>query len=147
MISKEALQDQKFLSLRDRVKLLWQQHFIHISTYGLRSLYKRHGITHRKARSMKKSFIRDHEEYDRKRSDFAWQILSLVRNYEPVVYVDETSISINNLKVKTWQRPDSAIYAPKNDTNFESIPIYAALTTPNVLRQSLVMIGTGTEGD
>ena len=40
------------------------------------------------------------------RADCAWKLLALVMNNEPIVYVDETTVSVNIDKSKTWQRAD-----------------------------------------
>ena len=65
-------------------------------------------------------------------------------NHEPMVYVDETKVNINNLKSKTWQLGGIPIYAPKNENFVETITIYGAISTPNVLARPLFMIGTAT---
>ena len=96
------MQEQKFMSLKKRVEYLWHVHHIHISISGLRYLYLKHGINHRQARSMKKHLILDKERYFRLRADCAWKLLSLVMNNEPLVYVDETTVTMNNKMTKTW---------------------------------------------
>ena len=42
---------------------------------------------------MKKHLISQQEYYYRVRADCAWKLLALVMNNEPIVYVDETTVS------------------------------------------------------
>ena len=57
MVSKEALETQRFMGLRERVAYLWRQHDIWISKSALVLLYRRHGIEYAKARVMKKHLM------------------------------------------------------------------------------------------
>ena len=50
LISPRALQDQKFLSLRERCDMAWEKHGVAISIGVLRRLYKRNGIGNRFSR-------------------------------------------------------------------------------------------------
>ena len=106
MISKEALLRQKFMPLRQRLEYLWNEHYIQISYGALRLLYKRHSIKHIKARRMRKSLIRDEDKHKKDRAKVAWELLSLLVNNDPVCYMDETTVEVNDLKTKTWQRED-----------------------------------------
>ena len=74
----------------------------------------------------------------------AWRLLSLKMNHEPVVYMDETKVTVNNLKCKTWQLRGLPIYAPKNENFVDTVTVYGAISTPSVLAQPLFMIGTAT---
>ena len=71
---------------------LWENHYIQITYASLRNVYLRLGVKYTKARAMKKSLMNEQERYFRERADAAWNILSLVMNNEPVVYVDETTV-------------------------------------------------------
>ena len=102
------------MGLRERVAYLWRQHDIWISKSALVLLYKRHSIEYTKARVMKKHLMTERDRYLRIRADSAWNLLSLLAKSEPVVFVDETSVAINNLKTKTWQLPHEPIYASRN---------------------------------
>ena len=53
---------------------------------------------------MRKSLIRNEEQHQRDRAKVAWELLSLLVNNDPVCYMDETTIEVNDLKIKTWQR-------------------------------------------
>ena len=46
-----------------------------------------------------------------------------------MAYIDEATVKVNNLKTKTWQIKDSAVYSPKNDENLKSVTIYGFVTT------------------
>ena len=102
MISPRALHAQRFMSLRERVDHLWDDHSIQISYFGLITLYRRYGIKNTKARAMKKHLIAQQERYFKIRAECAWNLLSLIINNEPIVYVDETSFYLNHIKSKTW---------------------------------------------
>ena len=138
---------QRFLSLRQRLHYLWENHRIHISKFGLETLYRRHGIDYRKVRSMNKSLLLRKPEYLREKATAAWEILSLVYNNVPVAYIDETTVMVNNLKTKTWQRSDSAVYSPKNDENLKSVTIYGCVAHPAVMDRPLLMSGRRTRGE
>ena len=45
-------------------------------------------------------------------------------------YTDETTVMINNLKMKTWQLSDSAVYSPRTTRTFNQSPSTAALAIP-----------------
>ena len=66
---------------------------------------------------MNKSLLTRKPEYLREKAQAAWELLSLVYQNVPLCYIDETTVMVNNLKTKTWQRKDSAVYSPKNDEN------------------------------
>lgn len=102
MISKEALKNMKFLSLKERVIYLWDNHNIHISVSALRQTYLRYGIYNLKAKNMKKNLMLEQDRYFIERAEAAKDLLSLIYNREPVCYVDETTVAINNMKRKTW---------------------------------------------
>ena len=93
---------QRFLLLRQRLTYLWENHKIHISKFGLETLYRRHGIDYRKVRSMNKSLLLRKPEYLREKAVAAWELLSLVYQNTPMVYIDETTVMVKNLKTKTW---------------------------------------------
>ena len=95
---------------------------------------------------MKKHLISQQEYYYRVRADCAWKLLALVMNNEPIVYVDETTVSVNIDKNKTWQRADQAIYAPRNSTVLKTITVYAAVANPSVLQYPLFYSGASTDG-
>lgn len=44
IVDKKTLDQQKFLSLKQRCVILWDKFGLHISPHGLNNLYKRHGI-------------------------------------------------------------------------------------------------------
>ena len=47
-----------------------------------------------------------------------------------MAYIDETTVTVNNLKTFTWQRSDSAVYSPKNDENLKSVTVYGCVGHP-----------------
>ena len=55
-----------------------------------------------------------------------------------MAYIDETTVMVNNLKTKTWQRKDSAVYSPKNDENLKSVTIYGCVAHPYVMNRSIL---------
>ena len=55
---------------------------------------------------MRKSLIRDEDKHKKDRAKVAWELLSLLVNNDPVCYMDETTVEVNDLKTKTWQRAD-----------------------------------------
>ena len=134
------------MGLRERVAYLWRQHDIWISKSALVLLYRRHGIEYAKARVMKKHLMIERDRYLRIRADSAWNLLSLLAKSEPVVFVDETSVAINNLKAKTWQLPHEPIYASRNQSNLKTVTIYGAVCHPSVYDRPLFMTGNGTDG-
>ena len=115
MISPTSLEEQKFLSLRERVKLLWDEHGLNISKTALQKVYKRYKIEYKKAKTMRKTLLADQDYHDHSRLKIAKQLVSLFINKEPVVYMDETTVRMNDGKHKTWQHQDHTIYAPKNE--------------------------------
>ena len=72
MISKEAMHTQRFMSLRQRIEYLWNEHYIKISYGALRDLYKKAGIKYTKANKMRKSLIRDEKQHSEDRAKVAW---------------------------------------------------------------------------
>ena len=64
-----------------------------------------------------------------------------------MAYIDETTVMVNNLKTKTWQRKDSAVYSPKNDENLKSVTIYGCVAHPYVMNRPILQTGTRTRGE
>ena len=64
-----------------------------------------------------------------------------------MAYIDETTVMVNNLKTKTWQRKDSAVYSPKNDENLKSVTIYGCVAHPYVMDRPILHSGTRTRGE
>ena len=90
------------MSLKQRSEYLWNTHSIHIIPQSLHLLYKRYGIQFSKARAMKKDLLFEKEQYFKERAEAAYDIASLFANNVPYVFVDETTLYVNNLKAKTW---------------------------------------------
>ena len=126
---------------------MWDHHQIHIAHNSLRNLYLRHKINYRRSRTMNKDLIATKQEHLAERSDSAWRLLTLLMNHAPMVYIDETSVQINTIKAKTWQLPDSAIYAPRNNRQLETVTVYGGIATPGLLPYPLLMAGRRTTGD
>ena len=61
--------------------------------------------------------------------------------------MDETSVVVNNIKTKTWQRNDSAVYAPRNNAQLETVTVYGAIGSPGLLPYPLLMAGRRTTGE
>ena len=51
---------------------------------------------------MNKSLLLRKPEYLQEKAVAAWELLSLVYQNIPMVYIDETTVMVNNLKTKTW---------------------------------------------
>ena len=113
----------------------------------METLYRRHGIDYRKVRSMNKSLLLRKPEYLEEKAVAAWELLSLVYQNTPMAYIDETTVMVNNLKTKTWQRSDSAVYSPKNDENLKSVTVYGCVGHPNVFERPILQTGTRTRGE
>ena len=64
-----------------------------------------------------------------------------------MAYIDETTVMVNNLKTKTWQRKDSAVYSPKNDENLKSVTIYGCVAHPYVMNRPILQTGIRTRGE
>ena len=64
-----------------------------------------------------------------------------------MAYIDETTVMVNNLKTKTWQRSDSAVYSPKNDENLKSVTVYGCVGHPYVMDRPYLCTGTRTRGE
>ena len=64
-----------------------------------------------------------------------------------MAYIDETTVMVNNLKTKTWQRSDSAVYSPKNDENLKSVTVYGCVAHPWIMDRPLLQTGTRTRGE
>ena len=64
---------------------------------------------------MNKDLLAIKTEHVKERGDAAWRIGTLLMNHQPIVYVDETSVVVNQIKTKTWQRNDAAVYAARNN--------------------------------
>ena len=147
LVSVRAMRLQRFLSLRQRITYLWENHNIQISKFGLETLYRRHGIDYRKVRSMNKSLLLRKPEYLQEKAVAAWELLSLIYQNTPMAYIDETTVMVNNLKTKTWQRSDSAVYSPKNDENLKSVTVYGCVGHPYVMDRPYLCTGTRTRGE
>ena len=146
MISPTSLEEQKFLSLRERVKLLWDEHGLSISKTALLKVYKRYKIEYKKAKTMRKTLLADQDYHDHSRLKIAKQLVSLFINKEPVVYMDETTVRMNDGKHKTWQHQDHTIFAPKNEPQNLQSEVFGAISSPGVLRQPLFMVTHTTDG-
>ena len=51
---------------------------------------------------MKKNLMVESQKYFKERAEAAYDIASLFANNVPYVFVDETTLYVNNLKAKTW---------------------------------------------
>ena len=65
----------------------------------------------------------------------------------PMAYIDETTVMINNIKTKTWQRSDSAVYSPKNDENLKSVTVYGCVGHPGIMERPFLQTGYRTRGE
>ena len=83
---------------------------------------------------MKKNLLFEKDKYFKERAEASYDIASLIGNNVPYVFVDETTLYLNNLKAKTWQRSDAPIYAPRNSTVINGITVYGAVGPPSVIR-------------
>ena len=99
-----------------------------------------------KAKTMRKSLIRDKDRHDQDRLRIAKQLVSLFINKEPVVYMDETTVRMNDGKHKTWQHQDHTIFAPKNEPQNLQCEVFGAISSPGVLSQPLFMVTHTTDG-
>ena len=96
---------------------------------------------------MNKSLLLRKPEYLEEKAVAAWELLSLIYQNTPMAYIDETTVMVNNLKTKTWQRSDSAVYTPKNDENLKSVTVYGCVGHPRLFERPILQTGTRTRGE
>ena len=96
IVSKEGLFEQRFMSLKERCAHLWDRKRLWIGPHGLSNIYKRHGIGYRKARAQTKRMLGDEELQGPVRKAAARDLLHLMAQKMPVVYVDETTIQVSS---------------------------------------------------
>lgn len=84
--------------------LILRDYNIPIKPHQLGHLYKRHGITYRNTKRLKKDVIRNHTSLEQLRGLRARQIASIMYRAEPIVFVDETTFNLDMPKKSTWQK-------------------------------------------
>ena len=142
MVGDDALEQAKFLSLRERCDLLWQQHGLHVSPHGLQGVYKRHGIGYHFARTQARSIIRREPDTSRTRSVAAKQLLSLVAAQHEVIYVDEVCLQARATKMRTWMKGTHDLLLPQVSVSIPSVTVYVGVL--NVAPHFLFMVGNST---
>ena len=145
LTAEETLQNQRFMSLRARVRHLWTQHRIHISSTGLLRLYQRYGISYRNARVMSRKEVDRKIVMDRRRSRAAVDLASMLIQNHPMLFVDETTVCVRQRRTRTWQAPDQRIVQPQNDQTLRPITVFAGVS--NVFPGLLTSIEVSTNAE
>ena len=104
----------KFLTLKQRVEHLYKTEGIALSTSVLHRIYRKHGISFRMARVQSKKIIADHVAIKVERYDFAIRMASLLIQKQPIVYLDETTIQVQQKESRTFMQKDHRIILPVN---------------------------------
>ena len=94
--SNAALNELKFMSMKERVQILWDKFAFKIGVHGLTSLYHRAGIAYRFSRPQSRKLLNDSglikADVREIRRTAAENLLNLLASGEPVSFVDECSI-------------------------------------------------------
>ena len=85
-----------FLSLRQRTVLLYERFGVAISSHGLVSYYRRHGIDYRFARPQCRHILADTQLQTVERKEAAFEVLNLMASNQPVCFIDETSMNVSS---------------------------------------------------
>ena len=94
IVSPEALEANKFFSLEERSKLLFEKTGLHMKPSAIAMMYKRHGITYRTARNQQRSIVRNATKHENNRIAFAKTLLSCLVNSYELAYIDETTVQV-----------------------------------------------------
>ena len=94
MISPEALEENKFLTIAQRSKKLFDDLGLYVEPTSLRMLYKRHGINWKMARVQPKNVLRNSNKHENDRIAFSKTLVSCLVNNLDLAYVDETTVQV-----------------------------------------------------
>ena len=104
LISREILNDMRFLPLRRRVELIRREHGIEIGASGLGKMYRRHGVKYLQAKVVKRLGNAHEARLEQQRIAFARKLSSLQeqRRGDRIIYMDETTFQIWPKPSRTW---------------------------------------------
>ena len=88
----ETLEKQKFLSLRQRCTILFDQFGLKMSPHLLAATYRRAGIDYHRTRPQMRTILSIAEEQKLLRRQAARDVLNLMAGQHPVAFLDETSV-------------------------------------------------------
>ena len=91
----ETLENQKFLSLKQRCAIFFDQFGLKISAHGLTNLYRRQGIDYHRTRPQTRRILSLAEEQTLLRRQAARDVLNLMASDLPMAFMDETSVQVS----------------------------------------------------
>ena len=90
--STETLENQRFLSLKQRCAIFFDKFGLKISAHGLTNVYRRQGIDYHRTRPQTRKILSKDEEQSLLRQQAARDVLNLMAHDGPMAFIDETSV-------------------------------------------------------
>ena len=92
----ETLEQQKFLSLKQRCAIFFDKWGLKISAHGLTNVYRRQGIDYHRSRPQTRQIITQADEQSLLRRQAARDVLNLMASDLPLAFMDETSVQVSS---------------------------------------------------
>ena len=125
-----SLRSHRFFSLRMRAQLVKDRFGFYMSHKRLRRWYLNRGIRNQRCPQILRPAL---EHPDRRRDErvtFTMRLVSLIMQQKPVIFFDEASWKLWNIKdlKKTWMTDDKKIPIVKNSKGLKSVTFYGAVS-------------------
>ena len=143
LASRRLQEEWKGYPLRKRALLVKQLYDVKISYSTLRKFYRAHDIKYRKTQIVYRNSLKNRDQRDEERREFAELLAQIMYKKHPIIYCDETSFAAEACRVeKTWSSADDPIEVQINN-NPQYVTIYGAISS-DCLNNAVFMEGSST---